>query len=220
MLEFDWAEHTASKGVLPSSCHDNMKVSFKGNRFIMEAKVKPGDHMKRLPYILPLAVVAVSGLLAIPSHQVAATAIPSNERPRIEAVRCTVAKGRITNITEALRTVSERRTTAYTNIRERTVARVTVLKQKGYDTSKLEADLTKLDNQIKDYRTKAGNLTSLLISAQEQACSDSEGDFAATLTETRTQLKVVREASQAIHQTFRSSIVPGLQTAATWVKNN
>lgn len=175
--------------------------------------------MKR-PLLIPLAAtVAVVGLLAIP-RQAAADVVVPTEKPRIAARRCTAAKGRITNITDTMRTVSERRAITYTNMRERAIARVAVLKQKGYDTSKLEADLQTVNQQIQDYHAKAEELYSALVSAQDTACGDSDGDFASALASARTQLKAVREASLAIHQTYRSSIIPDIKAAATWVKNN
>lgn len=175
--------------------------------------------MKRL-LLIPLAtVVSVAALVSTP-YQAGAMVIPSNEKPRIAAARCTVAKGRITNMTDTMKNVSERRTTAYKNIRERAIARVTILKQKGYDTSKLTADLQTLDAQIKDYRAKADLLYGALATAQDTACGDGEGVFAGALASARTELKAVREASQTVHQTLRSVIIPDIKAAATWLKNN
>jgi hypothetical protein len=175
--------------------------------------------MKRL-LLIPLAtVVSVAALVSTP-YQAGATVLPSNEKPRVTAARCTVAKGRITNITDTMKNVSERRTTTYTNIRERTIARVTVLKQKGYDTSKLTADLQTVDAQIKDYHAKANMLYSDLATAQDTACGDGDGAFVGALASARTELKAVREASQTVHQTFRSTIIPDIKAAATWLKNN
>jgi hypothetical protein len=175
--------------------------------------------MKRLLLIPLTAAVVGVGLLAVPERAMADVVVPT-EKPRISAARCSMAKGRITNITDTMRTVSERRTTTYTNIRERAIARVAVLKQKGYDTSKLEADLETVNQQIKDYHAKAEELYGTLSSAQDTACGDSDGDFASALASARTQLKAVREASQAIHQTYRSSVIPDIKVAATWIKNN
>lgn len=175
--------------------------------------------MKRQLLIPLIVATAVAGLLVTP-HQVSADVVVPTEKPRIAAKRCAIAKGRITNMTDTMRTVSERRTTAYTNIRERAVARVAVLKQKGYDTGKLESDLRNVNNQIEDYRAKATALYGALAKAQDVACGDSDGDFAGALADARKQLKEVREASRTIHQTFRSSIIPDIKAAAAWAKEN
>jgi hypothetical protein len=175
----------------------------------------------RRPLILSIAVAAVisGGLFAVP-RQAAADVVMPTEKPRIEAKRCTMAKGRITNMTDTMRAVSERRATAYANMREKAVARVAVLKQKGYDTKKLEADLKTINSQVEEYRAKAAGLYAALAKAQDVACGDSEGDFKSALADARSQLKEVREASQTIHKTFRTSVIPDIKAAAEWAKKN
>jgi hypothetical protein len=175
----------------------------------------------RRPLVLSLAAAAVisGGLFAVP-RQAAADVVMPTEKPRIEAKRCTMAKGRITNMTDTMRAVSERRATVYANMREKAVARVAVLKQKGYDTKKLEADLKTVNNQVEEYRAKATSLYAALAKAQDVACSDSEGDFKSALADARSQLKEVREAAQTIHKTFRTSVIPDIKAAAEWARKN
>jgi hypothetical protein len=175
----------------------------------------------RRPLVLSFAAAAIigGGLFAVPRHAAADVVMPT-EKPRIEAKRCTMAKGRITNMTDTMRTVSERRATAYANMREKVVARVAVLKQKGYDTQKLEADLKTINSQVEEYRTRAANFYAALAKAQDTACGDNEGDFKSALADARSQLKEVREAAQTIHKTFRTSIIPDIKAAAEWAKKN
>jgi hypothetical protein len=175
--------------------------------------------MKRL-LLLPLALgVSTVGLLAVP-YQVGAHVVPSEDTPRIAAARCTVAKGRIANMTDTMRMVSERRTATYVATQEKVSARVTVLKQKGYDTTKLANDLQTINQQIQGHRLEADELHSAFSNLQNTACGDSDGAFAGALTDARTQLRTVRESSQTIHQTFREVIIPDIKAAATWLKEN
>lgn len=174
--------------------------------------------MKR-PLLISLAAFAVI-LFAAPHQATATQIVEPPAEPRIAAKRCGVGEGRLTNIAETLDIISERRAITYTNIYERSMARVSVLKQKGYNTKKLEADLRAVDAHIKEYRSQAADLKAKVSAARDRACGDSETEYNDALQAARTQLKTVREAAQTIHQTFRSSIIPGLKTAATWVKNN
>jgi hypothetical protein len=173
--------------------------------------------MKR-PLLLPLAAaLIVAGMFVVP-HHAAADVGPPTEPPRINDKRCTTAQGRLTNTADTLQAVSERQATTYGNLHERSTARIAVLKQKGYGTAPLESSLQTLDAQIKDYRAKAATLHGQLVATRDLACGDNEAAYNNSLNAARAQLRTVREASQAIHQTLGKDVVSGLKAGAAWLK--
>jgi uncharacterized phage infection (PIP) family protein YhgE len=175
--------------------------------------------MKRLLFLLSAIAVTVAGLIALP-QPAGATAIPPTETPRIPDKRCVLAKGRIANMAETFKAAAEQRATSYNNVHERTTARVTVLKQKKYDTGKLESHLQTLNNQVKEYQAKSDELYNALGAARDAACGDDEGAFTSALASARDKLKAAREASQTVHKTLQDSIAADLKAAATWIKDN
>lgn len=143
--------------------------------------------------------------------------VAPTEKPRISATRCTIAKGRITNAAATLQSVTGRQATVYTNIRERLNARLAVLQSKGYDTKDLQASSQTLNSQINDFTAKAQALHTTLTTVQDAACGDSDSDFTSALSSARTQLAQVRAASDSVNKTVRTTLVPQIKAAATWL---
>jgi septal ring factor EnvC (AmiA/AmiB activator) len=175
--------------------------------------------MKRF-LILSLAItLAVTGLTLTPQPVAADVKMPT-EKPRIDDPRCTVGQRRITNITETYELISQRRANSFTSMHEQAAARTAVLKQKGYDTKKLDAGLQEVSKLIETFRDKAKTLHDTTASMRDLACEDNEGAYKEAVARSRNALKDTRGAADEVHKAIRSNIIANLQAASTWLKEN
>ncbi len=88
--------------------------------------------------------------------------------------------------------------------------RVQYFKEKGLDTSKLEADITTLQELIGEYKTAYREFLSALEEAKTIPCANYEGKFLSELKEAREAWEVVRAKFQAIKDFYLSHIKPDL----------
>lgn len=161
-----------------------------------------------------IALAAV--LVAVPVASVSALT-PRQER--VQERRCTVAEARIGVILTRMKNTGERRTTTYQNLKEKVQATVDKAKDAGYDTTKLEADLTDLDTALKDYRSTTVTLYQNIQDTEDYACGESEGAFTDALKTARMQLPVVGDAAKDVQAIYQNQIKPDLQDLRTWLKD-
>lgn len=77
---------------------------------------------------------------------------------------------------------------------------------KGYDATELKADLEILEQKRKTFQNEFERHVSELKDTQSYACGKSEGEFKNQLRNSRTQLKVAREAHTEIRNFFKNEI--------------
>lgn len=85
------------------------------------------------------------------------------------------------------------------------------LKEKGYDVTKLEADLKELDSKIVTAAKDFEVFITLLRESKSFACGESQGQFTAKMAEAKKQLAVVKQDRMAIREYFVNTIKPDIK---------
>jgi len=88
--------------------------------------------------------------------------------------------------------------------------RVEYFKDKGLNTSKLEADIATLQELIGEYKTAYADFLTALEEAKTVPCANYEGKFLPELKEAREAWTIVRARFQAIKDFYLSNIKPDL----------
>lgn len=140
----------------------------------------------------------------------------SRQSDRLE--KCEVIEKRIVARLEEIKENAEKKKAKYKQLRERVQNFVTTAKEKGADTTKLEADLAVLDEKISTYASEATKFYELLKKTQDFTCGKSEGEFRAALQAARAQLEVVHAASKDVHTYFRGTIIPDIKAVKDQIK--
>lgn len=89
------------------------------------------------------------------------------------------------------------------------------LKDRGCDTSKLEADYQNLGTQLQAWTTDYNTFINLLNEAKTLACGESEGAYKDKVRQAREQLKVVREREMGIINFYNETIKPDVEALKT-----
>lgn len=88
---------------------------------------------------------------------------------------------------------------------------ITILKTKGYDTTKLEADFNQLMNLVKNFENDYSTFMSTLESSKNFICGNSEGQFLKSLQEARNLIPLLRQNTLEIRNYYQSTIRPDIQ---------
>jgi chromosome segregation ATPase len=124
-----------------------------------------------------------------------------NSLPNCEKVE-TKLQVRITHFDQN----KEKHIQAYNNLVDRIEKFIARIKAKGYDTTKLEADLATLKEKVADFTEAYAAYMTLLDETKNYTCGQSHGDFAAKLKEVRAQLKIVHQMAADIRNFWRTVI--------------
>lgn len=85
------------------------------------------------------------------------------------------------------------------------------LKDKGCDTSRLEADYQSLGTQLNSWVNDYNLFVNLLNEAKTLACAESEGAYRDKVRQTREQLQTVRQKGKAILDLYSGTIRPDIE---------
>lgn len=88
--------------------------------------------------------------------------------------------------------------------------RVEYFREKGLDTTKLEADIAKLQELVSEYKTAYADFLTALEEAKSIPCANYEGKFLPELKQAREAWDVVRAKARAIKDFYATNIKPDL----------
>ncbi len=140
-----------------------------------------------------------------------ASAVETPRKDAITKTMCANAETRIANRITILTNAKTRHQAAYQRGKERYSNLVAKLKDKGYDTAKLEADLATWNTKILAFSTAFTTHLDALQATQEFECGNSNGAFLESLEDARSKLLTVRTAAIDARSYWLNTIKPDLQ---------
>lgn len=120
--------------------------------------------------------------------------------------RCEEIQHRVANRVNTFEQNREQHMTKYQNFQDRFTTTLVTLKEKGYDTSKLETDFETLKGLIQTFTQDYQSFIGDLQATQEVTCGNSEGAYTKSLENARGALQKVREDVSAIRNFHRNTI--------------
>ncbi len=156
-----------------------------------------------VPVLLGIAVT----VSAVP---IAVEAVDGTRLAAVTKAVCANAETRIANRITMLTNAKTRHQTAYQRGKDRYSSLVTKLKEKGYDTAKLEADLATWNTKILAFGTAFNDHLDALKAAQHFECGTSNGAFLTSLETARTKLLAVRTAAVDARSYWLNTVKPDL----------
>jgi hypothetical protein len=94
----------------------------------------------------------------------------------------------------------------YNKLKTRLSEIATKLKDKGFDTTELVADLTTFDLMVKEYAAKYMSFIDTLKSSKEVVCGESEGAYKNKLEESKGMLKELKQMRENIREFYLNEI--------------
>jgi len=132
------------------------------------------------------------------------------EKSQTKEQQCAKAIEKITAKISAYEANRNGKETVYANLLTKISEIITRLKDKGYDVSKIETDLTTLTTKIEKYWTDRKAVTDTLESSKSSVCSEPNTQFRETLKQSKDLFEVVKTDIKDIRlfvsQTIRSDI--------------
>lgn len=142
------------------------------------------------------------------------TKLTTTEKTKIVA-KCVASQGVVGNIKGKLQSTENARIKAYTTIQNNLTQLSAKLKDKGVNTTELDADLAVLKTKIDTFNTDLATYKQTVSDLKDVDCkSDPEG-FKATLESSRTALQTVNKDGVAIRSYITDTIKPLLKTIRT-----
>ena len=132
------------------------------------------------------------------------------ERTTIIANRCEIITKNIDNRLARFNDNKNGHAIRYQELKTRLTNLISRLEQKGYDVSKLEADLTVLDTKIKKFADDYVTFIEQLKTTKGFACGQSQGAFADALSKAKDLLRLVRQDAMDIRDYYQTQIKPDL----------
>lgn len=125
--------------------------------------------------------------------------------------RCALTTQRIENRITSFYNLKDTHISRHQQILERLQAINTKLKEKGYDTSKLEQDVQTMNEKIVAYATAYEAFITELEATKQYPCGESEGAFLDQFQKSRTKLLEVRSIGLDIRIFYQSTIKPDVR---------
>ena len=135
----------------------------------------------------------------------------SEKKEKIEAAKCANIEQKIQSRISKFNAGKVRRISAFNNMKRRLTVLEVKLAAKGYDTSKLKADLAVLNSKIDKFLTDYAANNAALSETKKFACGKSEGEFRAQLLESKDLLATVHADSKDIKEYYANTVKPDLQ---------
>lgn len=173
--------------------------------------------MKRVLLTSLAALIAVAGSTAFataPASAVGAVRQQDSEE------RCRTIETILTTKADNLDSAVTTRALQYQRLHIMVNTNISKLKQAGYDTTKLEADLLTVKNLLTDYREQITTLQTSLTAVKEKACLANRAEYLKALQAARQELKDTRVASQKLRTMYTDSIILDIKDAASWLRKN
>ncbi|MDH4358492.1 MAG: hypothetical protein OEV37_00890 [Candidatus Berkelbacteria bacterium] len=159
-----------------------------------------------------IGVLAALGVYALTGFAIAAPQNNQNQNEYTERVRanCANVEGKIESRLSAFETIQNAHMNVYRNMKERLTKFASRIKSKGYDTTKLEADLAKLDGMITEFSEAHNRYMNALREMKGYPCSKPE-DFKDKLAEVKNQLKFAHQEAAEIRAFIGTTIKEDLK---------
>ena len=120
--------------------------------------------------------------------------------------RCEIVTERVDKRITTFEEHKDKHIAQYQKLTDKVKEMVKRLKEKGYDTTKLEEDLKILDAKNKQVAADYEEFIQKLKAARELACGNSQGQFVEAMKTAREQLKKVHEEVKEIRTYFKEVI--------------
>ncbi len=158
-----------------------------------------------------LIIASSLGLLlaSVAVAKVDTTALRAQRAANAQA-KCDLIEANVTRKITNFEANRNKHVASYIRTKEKVAAMVTKLEAKGYDVTKLKADLIEYDAKIKKFSDDHAAYIAALTSTQEFACGKSEGEFKTQLIAARGILKAVHDDSVAIRTYWAETVKPDL----------
>jgi hypothetical protein len=128
-----------------------------------------------------------------------------------EQERCNLVTSRIELLTTRYGNNKQRHVNAYINAKDRITNLVNKLESKGYDVSKLKADLIVWEEKTQKFGTDYQEFINILNESKTYICGQSNGDFLASLAKARQQLLIIRQDVLDIRLYYQETIRADIQ---------
>jgi chromosome segregation ATPase len=174
--------------------------------------------MKRVLVLSLAALVALAGVV-VTTTPAAAVSNARQQQPLSEE-RCIALEKLLATKADNLENATATRALQFQHLHIMVNTHISKLKQAGYDTTKLETDLTTLKGQLTGYNKEVDTLQASLDAVREQACAANRADYTKALQTVRQDLKDVREAAKQVRTTYTATIIPDIKDAASWLRKN
>ncbi len=170
-----------------------------------------GEMNKHL--IVVTAALLMAALAACPAclAQTAPKRSAPEERQEQKDARAARITERIELVIARFDNNKERHVAAYNAAKARLKEAITELAEKGYDVTRLTADLQAWDGMFVKFAQDYATLINLLRTAEQYAPYESQGQFAAAIQQARAQLVTVRQDALDIRHYYQTVIRPDLQ---------
>lgn len=129
------------------------------------------------------------------------------EKKKIQE-KCQASQGKVASVGNRLNGVETSRAEVHKNILNRLNTAVTKLKEKGVDTTALEADIATLSTKVDTFNTDLATYKQSISDLKLEDCKTDPEGFKAALTTARTNLEKVRADADAIHAYLKDTIRP------------
>jgi cytochrome c556 len=120
--------------------------------------------------------------------------------------RCDEVEARVKDKIAKYEAGQIKRLNVFKSVQARLNNLVKKVEAKGYDATELKADLEILEQKRETFQNEFEKHVSELKDTQSYACGESEGEFKNQLRNSRTQLKVAREAHTEMRNFFKNEI--------------
>lgn len=163
-----------------------------------------------------LIVASILGILAVvitvraEDFTLAARPTASSTEERMAKI-CNVVTTRLDERIARFDANHERHVTAYRNLQARVTKFVERIEAKGYDATKIKADLTELNTKIEKLATDYRAYIAVLRGSREVTCGGSEGVFRGKLTEAKRLLGIVHQDVLDIRNYYQTTIRPDIR---------
>jgi predicted nuclease with TOPRIM domain len=113
--------------------------------------------------------------------------------PLLWSVRCTNVEQKVAERIANIEKNRDKHYEKYTTLKERLGTKLDNWKAAGYDVSKIEEDLSTLEDKVSKYKTDYDAYLTKLNTVQDDICGHTENDHINTMKEAKNALKIVRQ---------------------------
>lgn len=195
-----------------------MKIAMKGKIIMM--------NVKRICLIcltlVPLVLMAAQPVYAQDKLDQAAQDIQQNISRNVSgnvSEACATRQERITLQITRYENNYDRNQAVYQHVQSIVQSALTNLSAKGYDVSKLQADLQTLNGYIQTFQQQTDAVIAQLETAQGYPCGQSEGQFTQAMAEARQLAREAQQTMLTIRTFYQTTIRPDLQTLKNQTPN-
>lgn len=133
--------------------------------------------------------------------------LSTTEKKKIQE-KCQASQGKVSSVGSRLKGVETSRGEVHKNILNRLNTAVAKLKEKGVDTTQLEADITTLSGKIDTFNTDLASYKQSVSDLKALDCKTDPEGFKAALQTARANLEKVRTDADAVHAYLKDTLRP------------